>query len=158
MLESPFKQGPDLGPNALLEIGGEAGIDRADLFVRRTGHSGVVLGNDLVDLTSRAFAYGDVLIEGGAGVTISGVTFKEVSGFPILVSGSKQVRIERVRIEDSGSRNAAGRNNTTGGILLEEGTGDFQVLNCELKNMRGNGIWTHSLYTSPRNANGLTLF
>jgi hypothetical protein len=96
-----------------------------------------------------------ILIEGAADVAISGVSFKQVAGFAILVSGSKQVRIERLHIEDSGSRNAAGRNNTTGGILLEEGTTDFQVLDCDLRNVRGNGVWTHSLYTSPRNANGL---
>ena len=96
-----------------------------------------------------------ILIEGAADVAISDVSFKQVAGFAILVSGSRGVRIERARIEDSGSRNAAGRNNTTGGILLEEGTADFQVLDCDLKNVRGNGVWTHSLYTSPRNANGL---
>src|SRR5262249_48234328 len=68
-----------------------------------------------------------ILIEGGVSLSITGVTFRRVSGFPILVSGSKQVYIERVVVEDSGSRNAAGRNNTTGGILLEEGAADFQV-------------------------------
>ena len=60
-----------------------------------------------------------------------------------------------VEILDSGSRNAAGRNNTTGGILLEEGTRKFRIINCTLRGIRGNGIWTHSLYTSPRNGHGL---
>jgi hypothetical protein len=58
-------------------------------------------------------------------------------------------------VADSGSRNPAGRNNTTGGILLEEGTSDFRVTRCEVRNIRGNGIWTHSLYTSARNARGV---
>jgi hypothetical protein len=108
------------------------------------------------DTPFRAFtANNGILIEGCGGVTVSGVHFLRVAGFPILVSGSKQVRIEGVNIADSGSRNAAGKNNTTGGILLEEGSSDFQVLDCELKNIRGNGIWTHSLYTSPRNVDGL---
>jgi parallel beta-helix repeat protein len=96
-----------------------------------------------------------ILIEAATDVVISDVTFRQVAGFAVLVSGSKQVRIERAHIEDSGSRNAAGRNNCTGGVLLEEGTTDFQVLDSVLKNIRGNGIWTHSLYTSPRNANGV---
>src|SRR5262249_35575784 len=96
-----------------------------------------------------------ILIEGGANIAVSGVSFRNVAGFPILVRGSKQARIERILIEDSGSRNGAGRNNTTGGILLEEGTSDFQVRDCKLKNVRGNGVWTHSLYTSPRNTYGL---
>jgi hypothetical protein len=96
-----------------------------------------------------------ILVEGSSDLSVSGVEFRDVAGFPILVSGSKGIRIERVRITDSGSRNAAGRNNTTGGILLEEGTSDFRVIDCRLENIRGNGIWTHSLYTSPRNAEGL---
>ena len=96
-----------------------------------------------------------ILIEDATDVKISNVSFRQMAGFAILVSGSKKVRIERAHIEESGSRNAAGRNNTTGGILLEEGTSDFQVIDCELKNVRGNGIWTHSLYTSPRNEDGM---
>jgi Right handed beta helix region len=108
------------------------------------------------DTPFRAFtANSGILIEGGGEITVSSVSFRQVAGFSILVSGSKQVRIERVHIQDSGSRNAAGKNNTTGGILLEEGSSDFQVLECGLKNVRGNGIWTHSLYASPRNADGL---
>jgi len=96
-----------------------------------------------------------IVIEGSTDVKISNVNFRQVAGFAILVSGSKRVRIERVHVEESGSRNAASRNNTTGGILLEEGTTDFQVISCELKQIRGNGIWTHSLYTSPRNKDGV---
>ncbi len=96
-----------------------------------------------------------ILIEGGTGITVSGVIFRQVAGFSILVSGSKHVRIERVHVEDSGSRNTAGKNNTTGGILIEEGSSSFRVLECVLKNIRGNGIWTHSLYASPRNTDGL---
>ena len=108
------------------------------------------------DVPFRRFTVNNgILIEDGADIKISNVNFRQVAGFAILVSGAKQVRIERVQIEDSGSRNAADRNNTSGGILLEEGTRDFQVLDCELKNIRGNGIWTHSLYTSPRNDGGL---
>ena len=49
----------------------------------------------------------------------------------------------------------AGRNNATGGILLEEGTRDFTVTRCDLRNVRGNGIWTHSLATAPQNRDGL---
>jgi hypothetical protein len=96
-----------------------------------------------------------VFAEGVAGLAIERVDFREIAGFAILVSRSRGVTIDRVRVSDSGSRNAAGRNNTTGGILLEEGVTDFRVTRSELRNIPGNGIWTHSLYTSPRNARGL---
>ena len=96
-----------------------------------------------------------VLAEGVGQLTIQNVRFREIAGFAVLVSRSRQVAIDGVRVAGSGSRNLAGRNNTTGGILLEEGTSDFRVTRCELRNIRGNGIWTHSLYTSPRNARGV---
>src|SRR5215471_10305978 len=96
-----------------------------------------------------------ILIEDSADVRILDVNFRQVAGFAILVTASKGVRIERAHIGQSGSRNPEGRNNTTGGILFEEGSSDFQVIDCELKQVRGNGVWTHSLYTSPRNQGGL---
>jgi hypothetical protein len=96
-----------------------------------------------------------VLAEGVSHLAIQNVQFREISGFAVLVSRSRQVSIDSVSVVDSGSRNPAGRNNTTGGILLEEGTSDFRVTRCQLRNIRGNGIWTHSLYTSPRNVRGL---
>ncbi len=95
-----------------------------------------------------------LLMENVTGLTVARVQFKNVAGFPILVSRSRRVRIEEVAIQDSGSQNARKRNNATGGILLEEGSTFFEVLHCDLKNIRGNGIWTHSLYSSPRNAKG----
>ena len=96
-----------------------------------------------------------IVIDGRHHVTIRNVTIRNVPGFAILVSRSHDITIDQVKIENCGSRDAAGHNNTTGGILLEEGTTDFRVTRCELRNIRGNGIWTHSLYTSPRNARGL---
>ena len=96
-----------------------------------------------------------VLADGVFQLAIRNVRFREIAGFAVLVSRSRHIAIDSVRVDDSGSRNPAGRNNTTGGILLEEGTSDFRVTRCELRNIRGNGIWTHSLYTSPRNARGV---
>lgn len=96
-----------------------------------------------------------ILAEDVRGLTVSNVRLRNVAGFAVLVSRSSGVRIEKVQVEDSGSRNAKGRNNTSGGILLEGGSTDFQVLGCTFRNVRGNGVWTHSLYTSPRNRDGL---
>jgi hypothetical protein len=95
-----------------------------------------------------------ILAEDVRGLAISDVQISRAAGFAILVSGSTEVRIEKVRVLDSGSRNAKKRNNATGGILLEEGTAGFQVLGCTLRNVLGNGIWTHSLYNSPRARDG----
>ncbi len=95
-----------------------------------------------------------ILAEEARGLTISGVRLANVAGFAVLVARSSEVVIEKAVIEDSGSSNALGRNNTTGGILLEGGTAGFQVLDCTLRNIPGNGIWTHSLYTAPRNRDG----
>jgi hypothetical protein len=96
-----------------------------------------------------------ILADAHSDIAIESLRFYEMAGFAILVSRSRNVSIERVTVEASGSRNAAGSNNATGGILLEEGTTDFLVANCEFRNIRGNGLWTHSLYTSPRNARGV---
>jgi hypothetical protein len=95
-----------------------------------------------------------VLAEGVARLAIQNVRFRNIAGFAVLASRARRVSIEAVEIADSGSRDAAGRNNSTGGILLEEGAADFRVAHCRLRRVRGNGVWTHSLYTSPRNARG----
>jgi hypothetical protein len=89
-----------------------------------------------------------------SGLTIEHASFRNIAGFAVLVSRARQVEIHRVTVADSGSRNALGRNNSTGGILLEEGTTDYRVTGCELTDIRGNGIWTHSLFQSPRNSRG----
>jgi hypothetical protein len=95
-----------------------------------------------------------VLVVGGRGVTVERLRIAHVGGFAILASRTRDLVIESVTVRDSGSRNHAGKNNTTGGILIEEGTSNFAVRNCDLRNVMGNGIWTHSLYTSPRNRYG----
>jgi hypothetical protein len=103
----------------------------------------------------RFYRSNGLLAEDTESLTITNLRFVNVASFPILVARSRKVRIERVQISASGGRSAAGHNNTTGGILLEEGSADFEVRDSVLRNVRGNGIWTHSLYTSPRNRDGL---
>jgi hypothetical protein len=58
-------------------------------------------------------------------------------------------------VSDSGGRDLNGRNNTTGGILFEEGTSEFEVRQSKFIRVLGNGVWTHSNYGSPRNGPGL---
>jgi hypothetical protein len=95
-----------------------------------------------------------IVAEDVTNLEISQVNATGIAGFTILVNSSHTVRIHNVRITGSGSLNLRKRNNSTGGILLEEGTTDFEVLDCRIADVRGNGIWTHSLYTSARNARG----
>jgi hypothetical protein len=89
------------------------------------------------------------------GLDIQEVQFTAIGGFSILVSRSSAIRIDHVLVEDSGSQNSKTRNNTTGGIVIEEGSSDFDVRDCTLRRVRGNGIWTHSLFTSPRLHDGV---
>lgn len=95
-----------------------------------------------------------ILAEGVTGLEITGIKASHIAGFTLLVSQGHDVHIRAIEISDSGGLNARKRNNTTGGILLEEGTTDFEVVDCRIGGVRGNGIWTHSLYNSPRNARG----
>jgi hypothetical protein len=96
-----------------------------------------------------------VLFDRVEGLAITDVDFHAVAGFAILVSRSSTVRIARIDVEDSGSLNPKRRNNSTGGIVIEEGSSDFEVRDCVLRRIRGNGIWTHSLRISPRLRDGL---
>lgn len=95
-----------------------------------------------------------ILAEGVTNLEIGPVKAAAIGGFTILVSAGHGVHIHDIQISGSGGLNARKRNNATGGILLEEGATDFEVLNCRIADVRGNGIWTHSLRSSPRNARG----
>ncbi len=104
---------------------------------------------------ARYYRNNGIVVEGANGVRISDVALHEVANYAVIVGASTDVRIERVSVEDSGSLSPTKRNNASGGILLEEGTRDFAVRDCTIRRVRGNGIWTHSFYRSPRNADGV---
>ncbi len=96
-----------------------------------------------------------IVLDRVQGAEISDVQFSAIPSFAMIVSRSSGVKIKSVLVDDSGTRNAKGRNNTTGGIVIEEGTTDFEVRNSQFRRIRGNALWTHSLYTSPRLHDGL---
>ncbi len=96
-----------------------------------------------------------ILADQVEGLSVHRVSFHDIWAYAVLVSKSQRVLIDDLRVSDSGSRNPKGRNNTTGGVLLEEGTSDFQVLRSKFLNVLGNGVWTHSNYGSPRNVRGV---
>jgi parallel beta helix pectate lyase-like protein len=95
-----------------------------------------------------------ILVEEAQGVRIEHVDFTNIVSFAILVNHSRDVLVDHISVENSGSRNAKGRNNTSGGILLEQGTESFTVSESVFRAIRGNAVWTHSSYGSPRNRDG----
>ena len=101
-----------------------------------------------------AFPNNGILIEDTAGLEVDHVDFANVSSFAVLINHSRDVLLDHLHVENSGSLNALKRNNTTGGILLEEGTDSFTVADSVFENIRGNAVWTHSRYGSPRNQGG----
>ena len=96
-----------------------------------------------------------IIADGVKALTLKDITLRNIANFAVIVAASDGVALERVHVSDSGSRKANGRNNTSGGILIEEGTKNFAVRLGRYRNIRGNGLWTHSLYTSPRNGPGV---
>lgn len=101
------------------------------------------------------YSHSGILAENVRSLDVREVRFQNVAGFAILVSRSRDVEITAVNVTDSGSKNEKGRNNTTGGILLEEGVVNFTVADSFFRNVLGNGVWTHSRAGSPRNGPGL---
>ena len=95
-----------------------------------------------------------ILVENTTGVEVDHVQFSNMPTFAILVNHSRDILLDHMRLKDCGSLNARHRNNTTGGVLLEEGTDSFTVADSVFENIRGNAVWTHSRYGSPRNHKG----
>ena len=89
------------------------------------------------------------------GLEATGLLLANVANFPILISRSKGVRIRDVTIQDSGSKNAKGRNNLSGGILLEDGVTNFEIRDSKFRGILGNGLWTHSQFRAPRQEDGV---
>jgi hypothetical protein len=102
---------------------------------------------------SNSFVNNGLLFTNSSGITVEYVTLRNIAAFAVLASQVHHANIRHVDISDSGSHTAKGHNNTTGGILIEEGSSDFEVTQCTLRAIRGNGIWTHSRAT--RNSNGI---
>ncbi len=103
---------------------------------------------------ARFYSNNGILIENSRDIVIANTQFRNVTNFAVLVTTSSNVTLSRLTVEDSGSLDTKGRNNTSGGVLLEEGTTAFAVLDSTFHRIRGNAVWTHSRYGSPRNGKG----
>jgi hypothetical protein len=151
-----LRAGPRFAGRALIHVLGGTRISMHDFTIQGNRGSlaevvGIAPSNQPFH---RYYANNGIVAEGVTDLVIESVKMRDVANFPVIVSHSQNVRIRRVNLTDCGSLNSKRRNNTSGGILLEEGTRNFEVTNCKLLRVRGNGIWTHSLYTSPRNEDG----
>jgi hypothetical protein len=104
---------------------------------------------------ARYYRNNGIVAENISDLVLADLEIRDIANFAVIVAGSRGVRTERITVRRSGSRFPNGRNNTTGGILLEEGVFDFRVENSRIENVRGNGIWTHSWRGSPRNERGM---
>lgn len=96
-----------------------------------------------------------VQIRGAVEVLIADSEFEEIAGFAILATRVRKAQVLRCRFRNSGSRNAKGRNNTTGGVLFEDGSADFTVAESTFDQILGNAVWTHSRYKFERNGPGV---
>jgi hypothetical protein len=95
-----------------------------------------------------------IVVRNSTNVTIRGVRFSRIRAFPIVMNATAKSLIDSVTVEDSGTLNREGHNNTTGGILIEEGSSAFEVRDSTIRRVAGNGIWTHSYARSPRQSDG----
>ena len=102
-----------------------------------------------------SFDNNGLLFEGGDTLTVSSVRFSNIPGFAVLVNSATNVTLRDLTVESSGGLNSLARNNTTGGILLEEGAAHWQVIDSHFRDISGNAVWTHSRAGSPRAAHGL---
>lgn len=96
-------------------------------------------------MLSRVIANNGIVSEGVTGLELSQIKATQFAGFPILVNGGGKVRIHDVEITDSGTLDANGHNNGSGGIALEEGVTDFEIVHALIGKIRGNGIWIRSV-------------
>ena len=154
---STLRAAPDFQGRALIYSRGATDLHFAGFRIE--GHRAALhkpIGLPVSDIPfARYYSDNGIVVENATRLTIRDVGFREVANYPLLVSASSGVRIESVRIEDCGSLSPSGHNNASGGILLEEGTRDFEVRQSTIRRVPGNAIWTHSFYHSPRNANGV---
>lgn len=95
-------------------------------------------------MLSRVVANNGIVAEGVQGLEITGLKATQIAGFPILVNGGRNIHIRDAVITDSGTLDAASHNNGTGGVVLEEGVTDFEIVHALIGKVRGNGIWIRS--------------
>ena len=147
---------PGFKGSAAIQADGVSNVTLSDFSI--TGNRSDMKSEWYLPLKEAAFAdyYTDngIVIRNSSNVTVRGVRFSRVRAFPIIVNATAKSLIDSVTIEDSGTLNGTGHNNTTGGILIEEGSSGFSVKDSKISRVAGNAIWTHSYARSPRQSDG----
>lgn len=95
-----------------------------------------------------------IVIRRGSNIGVHAVSFSKIRAFPLLLNAVHGATVDAVTIADCGTLNPDSHNNTTGGILLEEGVKDFEITGSKISRIPGNAIWTHSYANSPRQERG----
>jgi len=154
---STLKLDPDFHGSAAIVVKGAADVELAGFSIE--GNRTELKSDWYLPLKEAAFGdfYSDngIVVRNSSSVRIRNVSFQNIRAFAVLVNASSDILIEGVTIRDCGTLNRAGRNNTTGGILLEEGVRRFDVRQSTIDGITGNAIWTHSWARSPRQADGV---
>ncbi|MEP6715615.1 MAG: right-handed parallel beta-helix repeat-containing protein [Terriglobia bacterium] len=148
---------PSFQGSAAITVDGASGVKLLGFSIR--GNRTTLKSPWYLPLKEAAFAdfYPDngIVIRNSRGIEVRSVHFSRIKTFPLIVNASSEVVVDSVRIEDSGTLNTAGRNNTSGGILFEEGVSRFEIRRSSFARIAGNAIWTHSYSRSPRSADGV---
>jgi hypothetical protein len=143
--------------SAAIMIDGASNVTLSGFSI--VGNRGELKSDWYLPLKEAAFAdyytANGIVVRNSTNVTIRGVRFSRIRAFPIIINATSKALIDSVTIKDSGTLNRDGHNNTTGGILIEEGSSGFEVRNSDLTRVTGNGIWTHSYARSPRQSDGV---
>ena len=147
---------PGFAGTAAIEADGVSNVTLSGFAI--TGNRTEMKSDWYLPLKEAAFADyytgNGIVIRNSSNVTIRGVSFSRIRAFPIIVNATAKSLIDSVTIRDCGTLNREGHNNTTGGILIEEGSSGFEVRNATISHVAGTAIWTHSYARSPRQADG----
>ncbi len=155
--DSVLRAGPAFNGRAMIMIQNASRIKLRN-FSMDGGRALSVRPTDLPPASTALLSHfpgSGILIDESKDVEIANVAMREVSGFAVIASRVKKIKITKLTVDESGSHNTRGRNNTTGGVLFEEGTDDFEVRDSTFRKVLGNGVWTHSTYLSQRNFRGV---
>jgi hypothetical protein len=154
---STLVMGSDFRGSAAIVLDGVSDAELSGFEIR--GNRTELKSDWYLPLKEAAFAdyYSDngIVVRRSHRVRVRNVGFQKIRAFPLIFNASEGITIDTVKIEDCGTLNRAGRNNTTGGILLEEGVSRFEVVRSTISRITGNAIWTHSYSRSPRQSDGL---